>query len=146
MANLVVLGHSLKTCVEVVTNGCRKVGLADLSVHLVLELCKSLAGLAVHLKLEIDEKAEILVFFIGIFFHQSGKRLALDELGNDCPLAVDDSDLEDLRDIESRFLDTSLIESLVKDVRLGIILIEDLETAIAVTVNGFVCSDRNNSV
>ena len=62
------------------------------------------------------------------------------------PLAVDRSDLEYLRNIQSRFLDSRLIERLIQNIRLGIAFVKHLDRGSAVPIYGLSLSDRKDLV
>ena len=143
MADLVVLGHTLKSCVQLVSCGCVKLTLRDFAVHLVLKLCKKGTLSFVDIHLNIYEHFDVFFLACGVILHHLGKGLALDKFGNDSPLAVYCGNLKDLGDIKSGFLDARLIQRLVKNVSLGVLLAEHLDASVTVAVNRLFCSCCN---
>ena len=109
MTNLFVLGHTLKTGMKVVTGGSIQVGLADLAIHLILQLVEVCAGLAVHFELEVNEKGKVFILLLGILFHKLSQGLTLDELRYDCPFAFDHGNFQDLRDVQAGAFDSGLV-------------------------------------
>ena len=109
MAHFIVLGHTLKSGVKVVTGGGIKCCLADLAIHFILELVEVYAGLAMHFKLKLNKQKKILFLLFGVIFDKLSQSLAFNIFGDDRPFTVNCRYLQNLRDREPRFFDTSLI-------------------------------------
>ncbi|MBQ3301784.1 MAG: hypothetical protein IJH04_06550, partial [Eggerthellaceae bacterium] len=56
------------------------------------------------------------------------------------PLAVDDADFKELRDIQSCLLDARLIQRFIQDIRFAEIAVEYLENGVAVLIDDLVAS------
>ena len=155
MADLVVLGHGLQAGVEIVAGGGVEIGLGDLAVHLVLQLVQKGAGLGMNGHLEIHQQADVRLLLLGglgavllglDLLDELSQGLTLDILGDDRPLAVDHGNLQHLGDVQTRLLNSGLVQGLVQDVSLGILCVEDLDATVAVAVDGLVVSDCNDSI
>ena len=96
-----------------------------------------------HVQLDRNKPVKILVKLLRILVHHGLKGLTLDVLRNDRPLVLDHRNLEHLGDKESRLLHACLVERLVEDVGLIVAFVEDLDTFIAIAVDGLVASGGN---
>ena len=141
VAYLVVLGHSLKTGVQLVSCCCVEVSFADLAVHLVLELVQQRALCSMNLHLKVNEHLKIFVLLGRILLHQLSKCLALDEFRNDSPLAVNGHYFKNFRNVDSDVLYACLVKGFVEYIVLGIALIENLDKGVTLTVDRFSGSD-----
>ena len=94
----------------------------------------------------INENVDVLLLIFLIVCHKLCESLTLDKLGNNCPLAVNHINLENLWNIKSQILNSCLIESLVKHVSLGILCAEHFNTSVTVTVDGLIISYCDYSV
>ena len=90
--------------------------------------------------LEVHQRFEVFVLFIGIFVDKLLESLSGDVFGTDCPLSVDLHYFKHFRDVKPCFLNTGLVERLVEYVGFGEILVEDLQYGVAVLVYNFVGS------
>ena len=140
MTDLLVILHRVKAGVQLIAGGRVKAAGADLTVEFILDLVEQGCFFAEDLFLDVDEEIEILVEVVGILFHQLSKRLAGDILGADRPLAVDDADFKQLRNIQSCLLDTRLIQRFIQDIRFAEIAVEYLENGVAVFIDDLVAS------
>ena len=148
MAQLVMLGHALQTGMQVIAGGGIQLALADLAIHLVLQLVQHRAGLGVHFQLEIDEQLQIfsLLFFVFLFFHQLSKRLALDKLAHNGPLAFHHGYAKHARNVQTGFFHAGLIQSLVEDISLGIVFVKDFDAGISLAIKGFLITQSNDTI
>ena len=146
MANLVVALHRCEAGVQLVACGCVEVCAADLVLHLVLQSLEQRTLFAEDLHLDVHEELEVLVELVGVLVHKLLEGLALDEVGDDSPLAVDFGDFLDLGDIQSRFLNSRLVERLVEDIGLGEGFVKDLDSEVAVAVDDLIFSLGENIV
>ena len=105
-----------------------------------------LTGEKWNIELNIHHLCNIRLFLFGMTRHQFGKSFAFNIIRNDRPFAVDRGNLNNLGDIESRFLHSRLVERLVEDIGLGIALVEHLDATVTVAVYGFVGSDCNHLI
>ena len=145
MAELIVLGHTVKPGVKLIACGGVKISEVDLAVHLVPELGQKRASLRAYVELKVNKIVKILILIVRILLHKLGKRLTLDEVGDDSPLAaVYGGDALDLGDVETRLLYSCLVEGFVEDISLGIIGIEHLVAKVAVTVYNFILAFSNH--
>ena len=146
MADLDMLRHSFQTGVQVVTCGCIQLRLADLAVHLVLQLVKQRAGFAVNLHLQVYKAGKILLLLLRILLHQLSQGFSFDVFGDDRPAAVDHGYSKNLRNIEPCFFDTGLVQCFVQHVRLGIVLIKYLDAFVPVAIYGLAVPNCNNPI
>ena len=141
VAYLLMLVHTLEAGVQLITCGGVEVGFADLAVHFVLQLVEHRALCSMNLHLKVNEHFKVLVLLCGVLLHELCKGLALNELRNDCPLAVDHLDFKHFGYVNAYILYTRLIERFVEYVRLCVALVKYLDQCVAFAVDGLAGSD-----
>ena len=98
----------------------------------------------VHLHLQIHEQLDVFVLLLGILTHELFKRFSLDVVHHDRPLAVHFHDFMDLRNMEIGLLHARMPQCLIEYIRLGIILVKELNDLVTVTVDGFCGANRDH--
>ena len=99
-----------------------------------------------NLHLQVDEKVEIFVDFVGILLHKLRQSLTLDIVHHDCPFAVDFRDLFEFGNVQTGFFHSGLIECLVEYVGLGVVFVENFYHLVAVAVDGLRVAYSNNFI
>ena len=137
VANLNVVVHGIQTGVQVIAGGRVQSGLADLPVHLVFQLRQQRRTLALDLLLQQHELFHIVVHLVGVLFHHGLEGFPFHEFRHDRPLAVCLPHFQQLRDPQTGFFYSCLIQCFIQNVGLQIAVSEHLYAGIAFPIAGF---------